>query len=112
MGSSFSSRSDHRATPCGGRTGLNRARALGRTSGSSPPTHHVLERLAIQVAAEVVTKDIHAPVEVHVGLARYVRRDEHARVVPEAVVGVASEFPAVDVERGPTDLAGLAGFEP
>ena len=43
--------------------------------------------------------------EVHVGLARDVRRDEHARVVPQAAVGVAFEFPAIDVERGPTDLA-------
>src|SRR6266705_1558471 len=83
-----------------------RTRARSRTTSlSSSPPHDVLEPLAIEVAAAVVTEKLHAPVEVHVRLARDVRRDEHARVVPQATVGVAFEFPAIDVERGPTDLA-------
>src|SRR6267143_1830092 len=32
-------------------------------------------------------------------------RDEHPRVVPQAAVRIAHEFPTVNVERGPTDSA-------
>src|SRR2546430_13401753 len=78
---------------------------MNESSVATVPIHLILERLAGHVAAQVVTKKIHASVEAHVCLAGDVGRDEHPRVVPQAAVRIALEFPTVNVERGPTDSA-------